>query len=299
MSIIIAKIEGNSCLFRLDTKVSILNGDESVTGDNKLRLPPEEGVLKIHILHQNICVAFAGTVKICCEIINRLCNKPANDKKDIFEFIQAELIQSSDDSEFIVAFLNKNRIPRLFRVDKDVIEEGNSFWIGNKDAFAEFQSYFINSDSKKSIIDRTIYSFREMIRNSKIDTIGDFVIEAYFNQPSDSFVYEEALESISGYGIIEAKANVKTTLSEGTVNEGAFIVSNLVSNRTNKPAICLFFEKGNLAFLYLPLSKTNINANPIVIENKSINELKMFVLEKFGIELFGLSMNLGQFKIVK
>lgn len=40
MSIIIAKIEGNTCLFKSDTKVSILNGDNSVTGDNKLRLKP-------------------------------------------------------------------------------------------------------------------------------------------------------------------------------------------------------------------------------------------------------------------
>ena len=69
-----------------------------------------------------------------------------------------------------------------FELTKNTIEEGQSFWIGNKNAFEEFQSYFLKTNDKQSLLDRTVYSFREMIRNSKIDTIGDFVIGTYYNQ---------------------------------------------------------------------------------------------------------------------
>ena len=62
MSNIIAKIEEESCLFLSDTRVSILNGDSSVTGDNKLRMNPNEGILKIHIIYPGIGIAFAGNV---------------------------------------------------------------------------------------------------------------------------------------------------------------------------------------------------------------------------------------------
>lgn len=299
MSIIIAKIEKDECLFRSDTKVSIENGDDSVTGNNRIRLAPEEGVLKIHILNESLCVAFAGNVKICCEIINGIFYKKSNDGKSIIQFIKDKLELLNDDSEFIVAYVKKHFEPRLFKIDKNKVEEGKSFWIGNHEAFNEFQSYFLDNKPSFSSLDKTVYAFREMIRNSKINSIGDFVIGAYYNKTNTSFLYEEAMESNSGYAVTIVEENVKTTISEGTTEEGAFTVSNIVSNRINKPAICLYFQKGNLGYLYFPISKDNLEARPYVIQNVSLIELKRKVLEKFKIELIGFSMNLGHFNITK
>jgi hypothetical protein len=62
MSIVIAKIENNECVFLSDTKVSIDFGDKTVTGGSKLRLPPEDGVLKIQIVYKNVCICYAGNV---------------------------------------------------------------------------------------------------------------------------------------------------------------------------------------------------------------------------------------------
>lgn len=298
MSIIIAKIEDGSCVFRSDTKVSILNGDDSVTGDNKLRLNPNEGVLKVHIIHPAICLAFAGTVKVCVNIIYDLCRKLPIELNEILTFLRESLIEYDDDSEFILGSYYFEKL-ELYKIRSQGIEKGNSFWIGNKDAFSEFQSYYNSDKRKNSSNDRFRESFDDLIRFSKIPTIGDFIISCYFRNSHKCFVYEEALISNSGYGIIKAKANETTTLSEGTVFEGAFTVTNLVSDRIMRPAVCLYFQKGQIAYLYFPISNLVKSAIPIVIKDITLEKLKLKVYKQYGINLIGMSLNLGHIKVIK
>lgn len=299
MSIVIAKIENNKCLFKSDTKVSINNGDKTVTGDNQLRLPPCDGILKIHILHQSICIAFAGTVEVCSQIIHDLCKIQPHCIDDILSHLQNGLIKENDNSEFIVGtYLSSNKL-RLFRVDNQTIEEGTSFWIGVKEAFNEFQSYFLQKNTKDSELDWFSHCFGKMINNSEISTIGDFTIGVYFRKQNKSFVYEEYLESRSGYETIKAKANIETLLSEGTVYEGAFTTSCLISNRTDIPAVCLYFSKGLLGYFYLPISKVNNKVNPIVIANVDIQSLKQIITKEYGIELYGYSYENGHLKVIQ
>lgn len=298
MSIIIAKIDNNSCLFKSDTKVSIDNGDKSVTGGNKLRLPPNEGVLKIHIPYKKICIAFAGTVSVCSDIIHNFCNKQPEKITDILQFLQQKLIEKNDDSAFIVGLVVNSK-PILFKVDQKNIESGDSFWIGEKDAFNEFQSIFLNENSNKSLLDKFNFAFNEMIKNSNVPTIGDFTISAAFRKKYESFVYEETLESRSGYGKITIKESEKKILSEGTVQEGAFTTTNLISNDTAKQAVCIYFQKGGRAYLYFPLSIINKSAKPIQLSAQNIEELKKIVLEEYKIELIGFSFNLGNIRFVE
>lgn len=298
MSIIIAKIEDDSCVFRSDTKVSIINGDDSVTGDNKLRLNPNEGVLKVHIIHPAICLAFAGTVKVCLNIIYDLCRKLPIRLNEILTFLQESLIEYDDDSEFILGSYYFEKL-ELYKIGNQGIEKGNSFWIGNQDAFSEFQSYYNSDKRKKTSNDRFGKSFDDLIRFSKIPTIGDFIISSYFRNSHKCFVYEETLISTGGYGIIKVKANVPTSLSEGTVFEGAFTVTNLVSDRILRPAVCLYFQKAEIAYLYFPISNLVKSAIPIVIKDITIENLKVKVQKQYRINLIGMSLNLGHIKVVK
>lgn len=298
MSIIIAKIENDSCLFKSDTKVSLINGDKSVTGGNKLRLPPDEGVLKIHIPYSKMCIAFAGTVSICSDIIHNLCKTQPTEALRILQFLQQGLIDCNDDSEFIIGLVIDNK-PQLFKIDNKGIESGETFWIGVKDAFDEFQPIFLEKNDSKSKLDKLSFAFGEMIKNSKINSIGDFIISASFRKQYDSFVYEEALESQSGYAITKIKERDSKVLSEGTAAEGAFTVSNLISDSTSKQAVCLYFQKGGLAYLFLSISALNISASPIQIKVNQIEDLKKIVSEKYGIELIGFSFKSGHIKYVE
>lgn len=295
MSIIIAKIEGNECVFLSDTKVSIDNGDKTITGGNKIRMSPSDGVLKIHILNPRICVAYAGTVEISAKIINSFIIQKPQSLEEIVAFFQNQLKLENDNSEFILGLILDNNTPILYKINVNNIEQGKSFWIGEHDAFNEFQSYFINSDTTKSTLYNASESFREMLQNTKIATIGDFIISSYFNTRINSFIYEERAEAFGGYKTLEVKAGENVKLTEGTVSEGAFVVTNLISNHTGCPAVCLFFSKGEIGFLYIPISEQNINVKPkIITGNKS--ELIEKIKNEFGIELIGFEINNGSFK---
>lgn len=297
MSIIIAKIEGNECVFLSDTKVSIDNGDKTITGGNKIRMSPSDGVLKIHILNPRICVAYAGNVQIAAKIINSFIIQKPQSLEEIVSFYQNQLKLENDNSEFILGIILDNYTPVLYKINRSNIEQGKSFWIGEHEAFNEFQSYFINSSTENSTLYNASKSFRQMLQNTKIATIGDFIVSSYFNTRYNSFIYEQRAEAFGGYETLEVKAGETAKLTEGTVSEGAFVVTNLVSNQTGYPAICLYFSKGEIGFLYLPISEQNINVKPIII-NGNKSELIEKVKSEYSIELIGIEINNGLFKFI-
>lgn len=294
MSIIIAKIENNQCVFISDTRVSINNGDKTITGDNKLRMSPNQGVLKIHILNPKICIAFAGNVEFSIDLIHSFIKLKPDSLENILLYFHDKLKFENDNSEFILGIIKDDKTPILFKVSSDKIEQNNSFWIGEKTAFSEFQSFFLKSTKTDSIIEKTKNAFNEMIKSTKIETVGDFIISAFLNTNINSFIYEEKLEVYGGYGIIKIKANESEALPEGTTEEGSFTVSNLISNNTGKPAVCLFFSKGKIGYLYRSISETNINAKPIIIDgnyHEVIEKVKLI----YDIELIGMRIDSGKF----
>lgn len=295
MSIIIAKIENNECLFISDTRVSIDNGDKTVTGDNKIRMSPNEGVLKIHILSHKICVAYAGNIKVATKIIHSFIIQKPQKIEEIVSYFQNQLKLENDNSEFILGIVFDNNIPVLYKISLNSIEEGNSFWIGEHKAFNEFQSYFIKSKFTNSILNNATEAFRQMVHNTELDTIGDFIISSYFNTRFNSFIYDLRAEAFGGFKTIEVKAGESVTLTEGTVEEGAFVVTNLISNNTGCPAICLYFSKGNIGFLYIPISVKNTNVNPHIITGTKTEVIEK-IKQEFEIELIGMEINNGIFK---
>lgn len=296
MSIIIAKIIDNTCVFKSDTKVSVISKDKTVTGDGKLRPLPEEGILKTHIIHPSVCVAFSGSVNTCIDILNQLMQFKIENINFILTFLNQALLKENDDSDFIVAGHMQQLGLRLFKVNKSGIEEGQTFWTGVKEAFNEFQQEFLREHDNKEHNKNFSWAFTEMLHKSNIPTIGDFEISVFYNKKVNAFIYDYHLESKGGYAITKLEANTWTPISEGTVEEGAYVVTNLISNNILKPAVCTYFSKGKVGFLYFPISKTNKKATPEIINNVTIEELKKRVADKHGINLIGMNIDLGNIK---
>lgn len=298
MSIIIAKIENQECVFLSDTKVSIDNGDKSVTGGNKIRLPANNGVIKVNIIKPKICIAYAGDIEPAINIIQSFVIKKPRKLEDILNYFKNEINRTNCDAEFIIGIIHDNELPLLYRIDKENIESGKSFWIGNKSAFNEFQSYYLNSDNSKSIIENATESFRKLINNSQIKTIGDFNISASYNKKVKAFIYDWRAEAYGGYGKIHLEKNQSKVLTEGSTEEGAFVVNNLISDNTGKPAVCLYFPKGKIGFLFIPVSEKNNILNPF-IRKGDIKEIVEIIKFEFDIKLTGWFINDGMinFKI--
>ena len=290
MSIIIAKIQNKECFFFSDTKVTLPSDDPTVFGEQKLRLAPEEGSLKVHILQRRICIAFAGTVEICEQIIQSLFKE----KPDrIPEYLQDELIRKNDNSEFILALVDKEHNPRLFHIDQKKCEEGISFWIGSQKAFSEFQSFFVES-SINNLMEKTSWSFQKMIENTNEPTIGDFVIGVHFVERYSSFIYQDSLSYSGSLKTIKISAGIPTQIGNETNKDGAFVVANLISDQVYQPAICLYFELGNVAFLYFPISENQKETKPKVIRTQDREQLQNYVKENYGLNLIGFTNEGGR-----
>ncbi|MFY7669512.1 hypothetical protein ACOSP6_00355 [Tenacibaculum sp. MEBiC06402] len=290
MSIIIANINNKECFFFSDTKVTLPSADPTVFGEQKLRLAPEEGSLKVHILQRRICIAFAGTVEICEQIIQSLFRE----KPDrIPEYLQANLIRENDDSEFILALVDKEHNPRLFHIDQKKCEEGISFWIGSQKAFSEFQSFFVES-SINNLMEKTNWSFKKMIENTNEPIIGDFIIGAHFVERYSSFIYQDSLSYSGSLKTIKISEHMSTQIGNETNEDGAFIVANLISDQVYKPAICLYFELGDVAFLYFPISENKKETRPKVIRIENRKELQDYVKEHYDLNLIGFTNEQGR-----
>lgn len=211
-------------------------------------------------------------------------------------FFKNKLKSKQDNSEFIVGFILSNKLPVLYKINSEIVEKGNSFWIGEYKAFNEFQSYFSKHDKKDVILDAT-NSFSELLKNTKIETIGDFMISASLDNSLNSFTYEFRSESISGFDSQKIKANKHTLITEGNVEFGAFVVNNLISNDCSKPAICLYFSKGKVGFLYIALSEYNSKVKPIVFKCEP-DEIVEKIKIQFGITLLGVIIDNGIFKFI-
>lgn len=295
MSLIVAKKHNNGVIqFFSDTKVSIESSDKSVTGGNKLRLSPISGILKTYILSDRIIISFAGEVEKGCEIIKSLLEeKPL----DIPNFILNKL--ENNKTDFLIGLnLDEKKNPLLLKIKHEGITECNKTgWIGDNAAFNEFQEYF-NSDKMKEIPSeeqRFSASFADFIEYCKTPSVGDFLIEAVYTPTINAFYYRDRLMSHSGSLVISLKANIPQVLSEGAIPQGSYMVANLVSNNTGKPAVALFFDQANFGILFISKKCFKTNGIGEVFTNLNRSEFLKEVDSRYGIKLMGPSFTNGRF----
>lgn len=296
MSFVIAKRTNEKCLFIADTKVSIVDKDTTVTGNGKLRMPPEEGILKIHVLSPYLTVAFAGNVLNAQEMIADLVKqKPRNP----VEYIHEELNRNNDCTVgFIIGTIISNQ-SFLYKVTKEKIECGNSFWIGEQEAFKEFQAiYNSNEFQDKEFALRAFTSFDELVLNTLVNTVGDFSLAVLFKKEYGYFSYNPQLFSHHGNKREEIEKGVQNKFTEGNSCLGSYIVSNLVSNNPNNQLVILYFQHANYGILFQPISIHSDNIQGKEYRSLTKAELKRVISEEYGVDLIGFEMKDGVFKLI-
>lgn len=294
MSIIIAKRFEDECIIISDTKVSIDIGDSSVTANGKMRMSPLEGVLKTQIILPRMCVSFAGDVEVAAEIIQSFVIQKPRDFHSMLIFYQRELIKRESDTQFIIAMCDKKRA-FLYKIDKNKIETGDSFWIGDYRAFEDFQQYYHSEKYKNMLFrQRVIHAFEDLIAYTSVQTIGDFSISASYDERYGAFIYDDKVIAYRSK-IMSVEANKETIMDEGNAEDGTYMVSVLISDRTDNQVVVLFFDKANVALMYMPITSTRRKLKPEIIRNVTRESLKVYVAEKYQINLFGLELRNGKF----
>jgi hypothetical protein len=295
MSIIIGKQIKNTILFLSDTKVSVDIGDKTVTGINKIRFDPLQGVLKTYILFNKVCISFSGIVDNACSILkDMLISKPTN----IPDYLKSKLkILNDKDTEFLVGLRFKDQ-SLMFRVNYFNIEISKSTWTGDKNAFNEFQINYHSIKDNSNEFSKSQQAFENLIRNPPVPTIGDFSIETIFKVEYESFIYCKKLTGFRGGKTLNIQAGKSKFIDEGHIADGSYMVTNLVSNSTSNPAVAIYFPQVKFGLLFIPIDALKRNGKGELYKNLSIYEFIEKVKKNYGINLFGWNFNNGKIEKV-
>ncbi|MFD2600988.1 hypothetical protein [Flavobacterium suzhouense] len=289
MSFIIGKKQLRTILFFADTKVSIDIIDDTISGGNKMRVNPMQGILKTYILNSKLCISFAGKVENCLNIIQK-CKEI--ELPNIPFFLQNELLISNDDnSEFIVGISEISKT-FMYKINSSTIEQGETFWTGEKEGFKEYQTYFHNPENYcENKFTQAGNAFNELIQNTKVMSIGDFIVETVYEVDLNSFIYCERMQGFRGERVIQIKQQETTALDiQGSNEIGSFHVSNLVSRNPNKPAVAIYFQLANSGILFTPEYCLKNNGCGEIFTGSDINQFVKEIYDKYEIKIEGFTL---------
>jgi hypothetical protein len=121
-----------------------LCGDSKITDLNAIRGGYLSGALKVVVLDDDLCVAFAGGIEDALSTIRRLDARrratlgESLPPEDAEEILRAAAASSDGRVEFLLA---TRRPLRLLRIRSSGVEESDYLWVGDKDAFEAYQHH--------------------------------------------------------------------------------------------------------------------------------------------------------------
>ena len=282
MTLVIAKKNSNSIRIFSDTKKTDLT--DVLKGISR-------SVLKSVILNRNLCVCFAGRIGYAYSSIQKLSGiiKQGYDDLDkAKDFLLKENQDSNNNVDFIIASL----APKFSLVkisDSKVEEVIDQCWIGNIDAFDDYQRRFHSTPgldrgslSKEEEVNlNTIYrmnrAFKRLVESEKHGDVGEFMIEVASSP--DGFYYEPTCLSFPGSKAISP--NTSAGLNEFFSSTGSYSYSILTPESTGVGAVGIQFYPGNVGALFYPVTLDT----PLIYRNVSESELIDKIFTEYQIKL--------------
>jgi hypothetical protein len=263
------------------------------------------GCLKSIILFPQLCISFAGDPDLAENAIQEIYKRKSGiNLPFVLEVLLKYNKNNSNEVVFIVCSLQKN--PELIKVANAQVERNLPVvWIGDKMALEKFIPLY---HEKKSVAQNDIEAvrnaFAEVIASGNVNSVGDFHISTitetsitggspFFRYIDKSFAILNEPQSTT----ITAKEKIEReyTLTWGTTEGGSYGVSYFSSVDAYKPAMALYFDKGNYGVLYYPKHRFE----PIVMKDISSLDFLHLVNSNYGIPLKGMRLvNNSAFQLV-
>lgn len=234
MSFIYAHKFNNSIKILSDTKPTI-NGSDIMRLET--RFPRQEylnflkyGFIKTVIYKPNITISSAGDVEHFNEFLGFLNKNNINDVKDITSEAFKFNLKYNGDTDFIIT-TDKD----IYEITEKGIKNVSSSWIGDIDAFIEFKkfqennvpseiSYIGDASEDMRRIDKEMISidnaFKSLIDNTKISTVGGFVVRCIYENGKYIFLAPYVLES--GEVQQSVKLGDAINFNSNSIAEGGF-----------------------------------------------------------------------------
>lgn len=140
MSLIVARKDGNKLCVVSDTKLTYPNHETK-----RLKTSPIDGIVKTIILHDNLCVSFAGEIEQAELAFKAIKN--STDINVILQTLEKFHKLSFEKTEFLFCIGKPQLI--IYEIKNGTANETNIAWIGDKKAFDIFQKNILTAAPKE------------------------------------------------------------------------------------------------------------------------------------------------------
>jgi hypothetical protein len=285
MTLIVARKIGNEIRMYADAKLSY---------PGRLNNNPLKGALKLIVVN-DVCIGYAGDYIAAVDSLRNIKKLKLTDFGEIIHILLETHKQSNCEVDFIVAtYIPSIKLMKIAnrRVDLDV----DSTWIGNSEAFSEYQSiyhtlppppitegYTEEESVHSEIISKMSDALATIVREGMFSSVGEFTISVrssvsgfkYLGN-SMAFIVPQTIPS-----------GVETTLKFGTAQQGGYAYTVMTPNESRIGAIGVHFNQGSLGALYHPLESDE----PIIYSNVTFEKFKASVSNDYGFKIDGVKIS--------
>jgi len=249
MSLVVCKIIDQDIFIETDSRIS--NAHETKRESNY-------GIVKSVIIAPQVCISFAGSINLAEDAIREIYNQTTLTIQSAVEILH-KFNSDGNKIEFILSSIQRNQ-PRIYRIWNNKVESNlPSAWIGDDEAFTEFQKQFHQiKASGRTETDSFFKAFTNVIDNPELKTVGDFQISLRSIKSASTddrfFLYTEKMYIQLGRDKTYTVENGKSefTFQWGTAQEGSYGFAFFSSVDAFKPSIGLYFYFGNFGVLFYP-----------------------------------------------
>ena len=284
MTLVVARKTGNE--IRMMSDARILYPDQ-------LSNSPLKGALKL-VATNDVCIGYAGNYHAALDSIRNIRKRHLLDYGEVIEALFNTHLESNGDVDFIVATYTPTL--KLIKISNGSVElDLEVAWVGDPDAFSEYQSLYHSATPPKSefenkekveryeVASRMGDALGQLIKEKKHESVGDFTISV--RSSSEGFKY---LGNASVFPVSqEIPSGVATKIKFGTAAQGGYAYSVLCSQSSNTGAIGVHFYQGNVGALYHPLKCDEA----IVYSDVTFDQFKESVLNDYGFKIDGIKIS--------
>lgn len=248
--------------------------------------------IKSIIINKDICISFAGTIKIAENAINEVywdIKKNINTIKNILE-----KYSKSWETEFLLAHINNEKKTILLSIKEwNTSQDLQFWWLGNIEAYNEY-SYIYYQNKDTAIKNFKEYwqvclinnSFKEVVKSRKFTDVWNFVVT--IKNMWKWFQYNLEIEVSTWTTTIQANEWKKTPISFGSVANGWYIENYCVPNEWIG-AVWIHFHQSQFWYLFFPEKLWNFDIK--IYKNLSYKDFVTQIHTEYDINLvwFGIS----------
>jgi hypothetical protein len=237
MSLIVAGFENGSLTIVADTKLTYPGHMDNSLKNHVNSGVTADGILKLIIVSEHICIGFAGDVEYAENAIREI--NPNRYFENVLNTLVKHHQESDRKTDFILCI--NTVTPSIFVIKDGEFKLSNHGWIGDKLAFERFQkSRIADNKSISSAID-------DVINDESIKTVGGFNVSVHIS--NGRFVFGNYMNMHREAMSITLIPNKPFIIGHGTAENGAYTLSFIGASK-NCRHVAFHIKQGNFGIVY-------------------------------------------------